>query len=86
MLNTSCRYIDNHGLCIKGKLCNNCTGEKRITYTGKYDVFRGITTVSVLDKGTTLISCDIYGQLSEGAVHEYAVDLCRILLQKGVLD
>ena len=85
MIKTSCRYIDNHGMCISGNMCNSCDRNKQITYTGQYDVFKGVTTVSVSEKGARLISCDIYGQLSDGAIHEYAIDLCKILLNKGVI-
>lgn len=85
MIKMSCRYIDKSGICIKGKMCNNCSDKNTITYTGQYDVFKGVTTVSLSDKGARLISCDIYGQLSDGAIHEYAIDLCKILLQKGVI-
>ena len=83
MIKTSCRYLSKDGNCIEGGLCDSCHTKTSLTYKGYYDVFKNVTTVTVLDKGARLISCDIYGQLSEGAIKEYAADLCRILLSKG---
>lgn len=86
MIKSECRYIDPEGVCIlENKVCNNCRKRSDITYTAQYDVFKGITTVTISERGRRLVSCDIYGQLSGIAVREYALDLCRILYNKGVI-
>lgn len=86
MLNKKCRYIDCEGICsLENKLCDGCGRSHRIKYTYVYNPFKQTTTVSVIDKGNTLVSAEIYGQLSEAACREYAIDLCRLLVRKGVI-
>lgn len=86
MLNKRCRYIDCEGICtLENKLCNSCGKSHSIKYEYKYNPFKSITTISIIDKGNTLISAEIYGLLNEVAVRAYAIDLCRILVKKGVI-
>jgi len=87
MNNVFCRYLNTDGLCLipENKLCNKClTGQ--VKYTWSYDVYKNITTISVYNnRGHRLISCEIYGQLESIAVRAYAVDLCHILSEKGII-
>lgn len=86
MLNKRCRYIDCEGICtLENKLCDSCGQSHRIKYTYQYNPFKSTTTVSIIDKGKALVSAEIYGLLNEPAVKEYAIDLCRLLVRKGVI-
>lgn len=86
MLNKRCRYIDCEGICtLENKLCDSCGNSRKIKYESVYNPFKDTTTVSIIDRGKQLVSAEIYGQLSQSVVHEYAIDLCRLLVKKGVI-
>lgn len=87
MADMYCRYMDVDGICLipDHNLCNKCLTGK-VKYTWCYDVYKNTTTIAIYNhKGNRLISCEIYGQLENIAVRCYAVDLCRILTEKGIL-
>ena len=86
MLNKQCRYIDCEGICtLENSLCDNCGKSRKIKYETVYNPFKDTTTVSIIDRGKQLVSAEIYGQLSQAVAYEYAIDLCRLLVKKGVI-
>lgn len=86
MLNKKCRYIDCEGICtLANRLCDNCGKSRKIKYESVYNPFKDTTTISIIDRGKQLVSAEIYGQLSQSVAHEYAIDLCRLLVKKGVI-
>lgn len=87
MIRKQCRYIDINGRCtVEDKVCNSCKVRNTVKYEVQYKPLDNITTITIKDrKGAALISTDIYGQLSEVLSREYAKDLVKILLDKGVI-
>lgn len=87
MIRKQCRYIDVEGMCtVENKVCNSCKRSSKVRYEVSYNPLKNITTISIKDKkGAALISSDIYGQLTEVLAVEYAKDLTKILLDKGVI-
>lgn len=86
MLNKQCRYIDCDGICtLANRLCDNCGKSRKIKYESVYNPFKDTTTISIIDRGKKLVSAELYGQLSQSVAHEYAIDLCRLLVKKGVI-
>lgn len=86
MINKKCRYIDCEGICtLENRLCNSCGKSHRIKYTSTYDPFKCTTTVALIDKGNTLVSAEIYGQLGDTLIKGYALDLARLMVKKGVI-
>lgn len=82
-----CRYF-KCGICTtNGEICNDCKKQtKSIQYKYSYNPFNGATTISIVnEKGHKYISAEIYGQLSDIAIKSYAIDLCKILIDKGVI-
>lgn len=86
MLNKKCRYIDCEGICtLENRVCNSCGKAHRLKYTYSYNPFKNTTTVSLIDKGQSLVSAEIYGQLTESLAKSYALDLARLMIKKGVI-
>lgn len=87
MINEKCRYIDGEGVCcLQNKLCDGCKPPaKKLEYTFGYNVFKGVTTIKLLQEGRCLVSCEIYGQLEPVACRAYAHDMARLMIEKGVL-
>ena len=83
----NCRYI-KCGICtINGEICNKCEKQTRtITYKYSYNPFNGATTISIVnERGHKYISVEIYGQLPPVTIKAYAIDLCKMLMDKGVI-
>lgn len=86
MINKKCKYIDCEGVCtLENKVCNSCSRTQCIKYVYQYQPVKNTTGISILDRGKALISAELYGQLSEAYIREYAMELCRILIKKGVI-
>lgn len=86
MIKKNCKYIDCEGVCIlENKVCNSCEMSQTIKYVYQYNPLKNTTGISILDRGRALISAELYGQLSEAYIREYAMELCRILIKKGVI-
>lgn len=86
-MNENCRYI-KCGVCLKsGLLCNDCDKQTRsIKYTYSYNPFSGCTRISIVnDRGHNYITAEIYGQLTPVCIKSYAIDMCKMLIDKGVL-
>ena len=86
-INENCRYI-KCGICTAtGELCNNCQKQTRsIKYTYSYNPFSGTTRISIVNaQGHKYITAEIFGQLTEIAIKSYAIDMCKMLMEKGVL-
>lgn len=88
IVNTSCRYINCNAICtLTGDYCTNCENEKKLyKYTYSYNPYNNSTRISIVNnRGHKYITCEIYGQLTPAAIKSYAIDLCKILLDKGVI-
>ncbi len=86
MIKKNCKYIDCEGVCIlENKVCNSCEMSQTIKYVYQYNPLKNTTGISILDRGRALISAELYGQMSEAYIREYAMELCRILIKKGVI-
>ena len=87
-----CRYIISGTCALTGNICTypyckNCNEPKRsIKYTYSYNPINDITRISIIDnRGNNLLTIEIYGQLPAVAIKSYAIDMCKILLDKGVI-
>lgn len=86
MIKSKCKYIDCEGICIlENKVCNACERTQTIKYVYQFLPLKNTTGITILDRGRALISAELYGQLSEAYIREYAMELCRILIKKGVI-
>ena len=86
MINKKCKYIDCEGVCtLENKVCNSCDRTQRVKYVYQYNPVKNTTGISILDKGKALISAELYGQLSDIYIREYALELCSMLIKKGVI-
>lgn len=86
MIEPNCKYIDCEGICtLENKVCDSCQKTQKIRYVYQYSPLKNTTGISILDRGRALISAELYGQLSEAYIREYAMDLCRILIRRGVI-
>lgn len=86
MIESNCKYIDCEGICtLENKVCDSCQKTQKIRYVYQYSPLKNTTGISILDRGRALISAELYGQLSEAYIREYAMDLCRILIRRGVI-
>lgn len=88
MVNYNCRYIDPEGgCCLENRMCDGCKPPtNKLEYSYHYDVFKGVTTVKLLEHGRCLVSCEIYGQLEPVACRAYAHDMARLMIEKGVIQ
>ena len=86
-INKKCHYLTCGCICTLTETpCNNCDKSTTINYKYSYNPFGDKTTISIQDrKGNTMISAEIYGQLQPPAIQSYAVDLAKILIDKGVI-
>lgn len=87
-----CRYITNGTCALTGNICTypyckNCNEPKRsIKYTYSYNPFNDITRISIIDnRGNKFLTIEIHGQLPPVTIKSYAIDMCKILIDKGVL-
>ncbi len=86
MINKKCKYIDCECICtLENKVCNSCEKTQTIKYVYQYYPIKNTTGISILDRGRVLISAELYGQLSDAYVREYAMELCKVLIKKGVI-
>lgn len=86
-INENCRYI-KCGICtLSGNICNSCEKQTRtIKYTYSYNPFNGSTRITIVnERGHKYMSSEIYGQLTPVAIKSYAIDMCKMLMDKGVL-
>lgn len=86
-INKKCRYLTCGCICTLTETpCNNCEKSTAINYKYSYNPFTDVTRISIQDrKGQSMISAEITGQLQPIAVKSYAVDLAKILIDKGVI-
>ena len=87
-MDNNCRYI-KCGVCLKsGLLCNDCNDRPRtIKYTYSFNPFAGTTRISIVnERGHNYMTAEIYGQLSPIAIKSYAIDMCKMLIDKGVIE
>lgn len=54
-------------------------------YSTSYNVMKNTTTISIIYKGSRLLSLEYYGQLQPVAVKEYAIEAVQLLIDKGVI-
>lgn len=87
-----CRYITSGSCALTGNICTypyckHCNEPKRaIKYTYSYNPFTDVTRISIIDnRGNKFLTVEIYGQLPPVTIKGYAIDMCKILIDKGVL-
>lgn len=54
-------------------------------YITDYDFEKGTTEICIIYQGSRVLSLEYYGQLSAGAVEEYAKEAGELLIEKGVI-
>lgn len=58
---------------------------KDTEYKSTYDIYNNTTLISIIYKGSRVLSLEYYGQLSAAAVYEYAKEAVELLIDKGVI-
>lgn len=59
---------------------------KRVIYKSCMNYINNETTIIIEYRGKTLLTCIFTGQLQPPAIKEYAIEMCKLLIEKGVFD
>ena len=59
---------------------------KKATYKSCMNYINNETTIIIEYRGKTLLTCIFTGQLQPPAIKEYAIEMCELLIEKGVFD